>query len=280
MPEYEQYRIPETAEGWRLDKALTLFCPDTGLRHRRRLCDEGSVLVDDRPRKPGYKVRAGQAVMISMSAAIFTHEEMGLYVVKRENGYVAVFKPGGVHSAIVAGKGAPNVEAVLPVMFGDESAMLLNRLDYLTSGILLVALNEEAVKRYHAMEEKGDIQKFYLAEVRGRLDGVATVRAKIDTANRKVSKVLDENDTDERRWTTVEALSHDHGRNTTLVRCLIVKGARHQIRAHLASIKHPIIGDPLYGHAQDGEVLRLHHQQVDLPGFSANAAIEWEGCAF
>lgn len=276
MSECEKYQIGEAADGWRLDKALMTFKPDTGLRYRRRLCDEGRVLVDGKPRKPGYKVRAGQDVSISLASGNGSYKDLGLRVVKSGPSFAAVSKPGGVHSAVVSGKGAQSVEAVLPDMFEGAKPILLNRLDLLTSGILLVALDEEAAATYHSLEDAGDIRKFYLAEVCGRMDGMTTIKAKLDTDDRKTSKVLAEDDPDERRWTTVEALSHDHDKDTSLVRCLIMKGARHQIRAHLASIGHPIMGDPLYGGGDDGDELRLHHERVEMTGFSAEVGVEWE----
>lgn len=276
MSEYEQFIIGKAADGWRLDKALMTFKPDTGLRYRRRLCDDGHVLVDGKTRKPGYKVREGQEVAVATASGLPSYKDMGLRVVKRGNDFAAVYKPGGLHSASIEGKDSPNVEEVLADMFEDVEPALLNRLDYLTSGLLLVGLNDEAVGRYRAMEDSGGIQKFYLAEVRGRLDGIITVRSKVDTDNRKTSKVLDEQDPDERRWTTVEALSHDHDRDTSLVKCLIMKGARHQIRAHLASVDLPIVGDPIYGDGKEGDVLKLHHQRVELAGFAAEIDVDWD----
>lgn len=265
----ETYVVPAQLEGVRLDKALAEVLPDSGLRLRRRLCDEERVLVDGRPQRPGCKVRSGQELVIKGETADMSLEDLGISVVSQAGLFAAVFKPGGVHSAAIAGKDAPSVEAVLPELFPDASPVLLNRLDYLTSGLLVVALNPDGVEAYQVMEEAGEIKKFYFATVRGRLDGFATVKAVLDTDDCKTTKVLNKDDTDERRWTEVEVLSHDHEADTTEVRCLIMKGARHQIRAHLASIGHPIVGDPLYGDGKEGDVLKLHHQRVEFQGFSA-----------
>lgn len=261
--------IAAGADGYRLDKALHAYMPSAGLRLRRRLCDDGRVLVDGKKRKPGYKVRVGQELEIIQGAERSTPQSLGLKVVRHDEMFAAVSKPGGVHSAAISGKDTPCVETVLPDMFPDAEPVLLNRLDNLTSGLLLVALTPEARERYLAYENDGLIKKFYLAVVVGRLDGIVTVKARLDTDSRKVTKVLADNDPDSRRWTDVTSLVHDHAADTTLVRCLIMKGARHQIRAHLASIGHPIVGDPLYGEGRDG--LRLHHQQIEFPGFKAES---------
>lgn len=269
MSVMKSYVIGSGAEGYRLDKALHTFMPGAGLRLRRRLCDDGRVLVDGRARNAGYKVRSGQQVEIIQGNEVATPQSLGLKIVRQDEMFAAISKPGGVHSASIAGRDEPCVEAILPDMFPNAEPALLNRLDNLTSGLLVVALTPEAKLRYQEFEDAGEIRKFYLAVVVGRLDGIVSIRKQLDTDNRKKTKVLDDNDADMRRWTDVTSLAHDHSADTTLVRCLIMKGARHQIRAHLASIGHPIVGDPLYGIGREG--LRLHHHQIEFPGFRAES---------
>ncbi len=271
----EKYEVSAEFDGARLDRFMAEIMPGSGLRLRRRLCDEERVLVDGRSRKPGYKLRSGQEIIIGKERHFMSHEQMGLRIVEQSDDFAAVYKPGGVHSASIEGKGGDSVEDVLEELFPGTTPHLLNRLDYLTSGLLLVALNADAVKRYHAMENSGDIRKFYLADVKGRLDGMVTVRNALDTDNRKKTRVLDEDHPDARRWTDVDAVSHDRDKDTSLVRCLIMKGARHQIRAHLASLGHPILGDPLYGEGCEEDSLRLHHERIEMPGFIATVACPW-----
>ncbi|WP_207260984.1 RluA family pseudouridine synthase [Desulfovibrio sp. Huiquan2017] len=261
------FHIDASGDGLRLDRVLETVMPGTGLRLRRRLCEEERVLVDGRARKPGYRVRTGQPVEVKEVEEMATPSALGLRIVKCEDGFAAVNKPGGVHSALIAGKSEANAEAVLPNLFPGQAPVLLNRLDHMTSGLLLVALTPEARRAYLEYEGQGSIKKFYLARVRGRLDGIVSVRNRLDTDDRKITRVLAESDPDFRRWTGVTALSHDNMADTSLVRCLIMKGARHQIRAHLASIGHPIVGDPLYGGGECPHGLMLQHQRLEMPGF-------------
>ncbi|MEF2229861.1 MAG: pseudouridine synthase [Pseudodesulfovibrio sp.] len=273
MAENKSMRVAEASAGERLDRVTETVLPDSGLRLRRRLCEEGRVLVDDCPRGPGYKVAAGQRIeLLPEEAGPASPADLGLLVVAKTRNFVAVYKPGGVHSAAIAGKEGPCAEAVLADLVPGEVPVLLNRLDFLTSGLLLAALNPEGESIWRRAEETGIIRKFYLAEVRGRLDGMVTVRSRLDTADRATTRVLDEPDPDPGRWTDVKAVGHDRRADTSRVLCLIARGARHQIRAHLASIDHPIIGDPLYGDGREGEPMHLHHQRVELPGFTAEVS--------
>lgn len=288
MPQSETCTVAPALAGTRLDRAMAGLMPGTGLRLRRRLCEAGQVTVDGRARGPGYKVKAGQILALlapptDRMADPMPQDIPELRVVERTDLFAAVYKPGGVHSAAIAGKHGWSVEAVLPDLFPDADPVLLNRLDFPTSGLLLVGLGPDGVEAYRVSEEAGEVRKFYLAVVHGRLDGMTSVRSRLDTDDRRRTRVLDAEDGDMRRWTDVTALAHDHDRDTTLVRCLIMKGARHQIRAHLASLGHSIVGDTLYGEpdaATGGEsggepVLHLHHQRIELPGFRAEADPPW-----
>lgn len=269
MADQKKYCVGDAFAGLRLDKVLVEILPETGLRYRRRLCDQQEVLVDGRAKKPGYKVRVGQEITINSRGVQMTYVDLGLILVKQSGLFAAIFKPGGVHSAAIEGKDTPSVEGMLKDILPDFSPILLNRLDFLTSGLLMVALNPDGQGVYLEREDAGEIKKFYLARVKGRVDGMMTIRNALDTDDRKKTRVLGEDVDDERRWTEVDVVSHDHDDDTSLVRCLISKGARHQIRAHLASAGHPIVGDPLYGDGKEGDSLHLHHLRIEFPGFSA-----------
>lgn len=253
--------------GQRLDKALAALLPDSGLRLRRRLIESGRVLLDGHPATPGVRVHAGQEIRLLPQ----TKPEAPLpRLVHAHGGLAAVFKPVGVHSARVAG-GGPSLEERLPELFPGREPVLLNRLDQGTSGLLLVALDEAARQEYQGREAAGEVDKTYLAVVRGGLDQGLTVRNRLDVDDRKKTRVLGEDDPDPTRWTVIEPVKRLGG--DSLVRARIKRGARHQIRAHLAWAGHPLTGDEVYGGGPGG--FRLHHQRVELPGFTAEADPDW-----
>ena len=250
-------------------------------------------------------------------------------VLAEADGLVALYKPGGLHSAAIAGSAAPNVEARLPALLGEGAGhegfpRLLNRLDGPTSGILLAARTPQAAQRFHAAEDSGRGAKTYLALVHGTLEHPVTVRRALDTANRATTRVLPDDTPDPLRHTEVTPLGEMDAMDAmhvawpdgtdappagtqppdenatgaclpsppcTLVRCVIRKGARHQIRAHLAALGHPIVGDTRYGGGADAEgnlpagpspasrqaapTLYLHHARTELPGFRVACPPPW-----
>ena len=264
--------VPGKSDGCRLDKALADLAPGTGLRGRRRLIEDGRVLLEGKPAKPGTKVRAGQRVQLlpGQSAA----PELPP-IVAQNTDFAALAKPAGLHSAALAGRTAPSAEAVLPELFPGCGATLVNRLDNPTSGLLMVALHPEAAARYRDYEDAGRITKTYFALVAGCLADEVLADAALDIANRKRTRVLAGPDPDPLRHTRLVPLEYRAELDQTLVRAVIRKGARHQIRAHLAGLGHPIVGDALYGEQGESGGLRLHHGRIELPGFSAEFEPDW-----
>lgn len=221
-------------------------------------------MVNARRAKPSLKLMEGMEVSVEDESAIQTFpNDLGIHAIGVEDGFAAVYKPEGVHSAVIEGRSNSSVEAMLPALFPEHAPVLLNRLDNPTSGILLVALDADAAQRYRRIEDRGGLHKEYLAEIAGRLEAPVTIRRALDMADRRVVRALDEDTSDPLRQTAVEPLQYDSSRDSTLVRCRIAKGARHQIRVHLASIGHPILGDTLY-EGPEAERLHLHHYRLTV----------------
>lgn len=299
-------------DGARLDRALEPLLPGSGLRLRRRLIENGRVLVEGRPAPASLKLRAGQRLSLLpegaeaatdgkaegrpeggqdgaeqqvAEAAHVARPAAGsrpkIRIVERTKDYAALDKPAGLHSAALAGGGGQSLEALLPELFPGITPRLLNRLDFLTSGLVLVSLNARAAKVFTALKPK-DVVKEYMAVVDGRLDEPLQLKRKLDTDDRKRTRVLGKMENDARGWTLVWPEALLVGEERTLVRVRIQAGARHQIRAHLAAADLPIVGDPLYGpHSEalgSGEEtgrLYLHHRRLEFQGFKAFCQPPW-----
>jgi len=263
--------------GQRLDKALEQLLPDSGLRLRRRLIESGRVLVDGRGATPGLKVRQGQRLEL-LPGEVSAGPTPEIAIAARTARYAALVKPAGMHSAAISGRTEPCVEALLPDLFPDAQPSLLNRLDFLTSGLLLVALTPAAHKAYQALDPM-KVVKEYVAIVAGELTEPLELKRALDADDRRRTRVLGRLDPERRNWTFVwpEAqLSGGPFGPLTLVRVQIYAGARHQIRAHLAAAWLPILGDPLYGEGNaQAARLYLHHRRMEFQGFKAEAPVDW-----
>ena len=146
--------------------------------------------------------------------------------------------------------------------FRDRPAVqpgILTRLDKGTSGIVLVALTPEL----HARMQKQRMQKEYLAVVRGTPDpprGTITLPLARDAGDRRRVIVTEDGARCETRY---EVVSHDSTRS--VVRCEPITGRTHQIRVHLAALGHPIVGDAVYGTADEAIARQaLHAWRISL----------------
>ena len=289
--------VPEEARGWRLDKALGLLLAspspeqqaarpdlfalaDRGLRARRRLCDRSLVLVNGKPGIPGLKLRAGQEITILPDPEGAALPEDAPSLVYKDDGIAALYKPAGMHTAALAGSLSPSLETMLGDLLPSEeegyAPRLLNRLDAPTSGLVLASRTEEGERRWYRAERIGNTDKLYLAR-------------RLDTDTRNKTRVRHTNDPDPVRHTDVTLLapltagdvpglveSDDPDAPLMLVGCRIRKGARHQIRAHLAAAGHPLAGDSLYGAGLScPSGFLLHHGRVSLPDFQAFHLPAW-----
>ena len=268
------FRVPEEAQGWRLDKALGLLLAspspeqeaarpdlfalaDLGLRARRRLCDRSLVLVNGKPGIPGLKLRAGQEIIILPDPEGAALPEDAPSLVYKDGGIAALYKPAGMHTAALAGSLSPSLETLLGDLLPSEeegyASRLLNRLDAPTSGLVLASCTDDGERRWYRAERIGNTDKLYLALIEGQPLYDFTVARRLDTDTRNKTRVRHTDDPDPVRHTDVTLLapltagdvpclveSDDPDAPLMLVGCRIRKGARHQIRAHLAGRRFPL----------------------------------------
>lgn len=274
--EERQAVLPEERSGQRLDQALELLFPNWGRRVRQRLWERGQVLVNDTPRPKGFRVEAGQTIAFRPLPAVrpAAGRSVRIAVVAATERFAAVYKPEEVHTAAVALRAGPTLEGRLEELFPQQDARLCNRLDKETSGLVLVAFGPESLDRYLVLQDQGLVEKTYLAVVQGVLPGGITVSRVIDRAGHKKVRVIEDVEADPLRWTRIRSVTVGRARKRSLVEVVIHKGHRHHIRAHLAHIGHPIVGDLLYG-GPEAARLFLHHGRVAMPGFEASAAPDW-----
>ena len=276
-----RFVAPEGGETARLDRILRSRFPGIPARAVRHAIEAGQVRVNGvRARKGGEPVRGGDRIDVE------TLSEAGDWLpaaggvpgaeILFDDGVVAVLdKPPGVHTepqrpgekGTLAGhlfREHPGVAAVAAV----PGLTFVSRLDFETSGAILAGLTPKGFRSLVASREAGRIRKVYLCVVEGILSRPIVVRRRIrPEGGTKVRVAARETDPDPDRWTRVTPVRSSGGR--TLVRARIVRGRRHQIRAHLATAGHPIVGDRLYGErlreTPPGGRLMLHAEEVVFP---------------
>jgi len=271
----ERIAVPEEWHGVRIDQGLRLLAPESGLRQRQQWCASGRVRQNGRTERKGGRLEAGATLeLLPEPLPSKPQPASGVRVVSVVNALAAVFKPGNVHCEAQSHNPEPSVESVLPNLFPRQRPRLLNRLDYPTSGLVLVALSQGAFDQYQIWQDEGRVRKTYWAEIHGEWTGPELLKWRIETAKRRRVAVVFEPDPDPLRWTHVRAL-YRIAPGRTRVEVVIAKGRRHHIRAHLAAAGTPIQGDSLYGEDSPSAQLFLHHLRVHMPGFTAETPPPW-----
>ncbi len=300
--------LPED-EDLRLDRALERLLPDMGLRGRRRLCELGLALVNGRPAPASRKMKAGDNVEVPDPSSTASMKEKndaprGLFpddaprLVARFPHLAALYKPAAMHTETLAGKPGVSLQALLPSLLGAD-ARLLNRLDFPTSALTAAAKDEEGERLYKDAQDNGRTEKRYLALLEGELSHETVATQKLILKNRTRVLVELADHPDARRHTRVLPLAvldaaelirklklRERGWTglppdvVTLAGCSILKGARHQIRAHCSALGYPLLGDRRYGARftpgeNDDEAFFLHHGRLTLPGLDAVATPVW-----
>ena len=257
MSEGQSYeaRVPAESEGERLD----VFAAEVAGVTRSRagaLIREGRVTVDGAAQeKTGFKLKAGMAVGVEVPAAAPTAaqaEDIDLQIVYQDADLAVVYKPSGmvVHPA-AGNETGTMVNALLKHLDnlsgigGEIRPGIVHRIDKDTSGLLLVAKNDMAHLSLSEQIRAHTVQRAYRAIVIGGLkEDEGTVEGPIGRhpTDRKRMAIVPNGREAVTHWTVLERL-----RGATLIEARLTTGRTHQIRVHMASIGHPVLGDPVYG---------------------------------
>ena len=187
-----------------------------------------------------------------------------LDVIHADHEILIVNKPSGLLS--VPGKGPHLADCLIGrVQVAFPQALLIHRLDRDTSGVMVFALTRHAQRHIGLQVEKRMMKKTYVARVWGTLEpkkGTVDLPLIVDWENRPLQKVCHE--TGKSAQTDWRVLRSDV--RESRVRLMPKTGRRHQLRVHMLSLGHPILGDPFYaqGEARQYERLMLHSEELRL----------------
>lgn len=251
----------------RIDKVIRDRIPELSRTEGQRLIEAEQVTVQGQPRKPAYRVEVGDRVTVILPPSEpdrpVQPEPIPLDIVYEDEHLLGVNKPAGmvVHPA----PGHPDgtlVNALLayypPIANAGQRnrAGIVHRLDKETSGVLVVAKEEDVLRAIQEQFRKRQVEKTYLALVRGRVqppEGIVEVPIGRHPRDRQRMAPLADGKYARTRYHAVEFF-RDH----TLLRVHPYTGRTHQIRVHLSWLGYPVVGDDVYGR-RGGQLLQDRH---------------------
>ncbi len=284
--------IPAECAGWRLDAALAKLFPEHSRSRLQAWLKAGLIRLDGGEAEPKRKVYGGERIdfdpgVAASSAPTLEHaaEDIALNVVFEDAQLIVIDKPAG----LVMHPGNGNASGTLmnallhhePQLAAIPRAGIVHRLDKDTSGLLVVARTLTAQTDLVRQMQARSVQRHYLALALGTVERDGTVDAPLGRHAVQRTKMAIV------RAGGKEARTHyavlERFAKATLLECRLETGRTHQIRVHLASIKHPLAGDPVYGKAKSGDARldafprqALHAWRLALRHPATGAEMAWE----
>jgi len=272
-------RLAPAHAGWRLDRALADAIPTLSRERLKALIRSGAVEAGRKPvRDPATKVRGDEALRVAVPEPTTAHNEaqdIPLTIAFEDEHLLVVDKPAGLVVHPAAGNlDGTLVNALLHHCGGSLSGIggvarpgIVHRIDKDTSGLLVVAKTDVAHEGLARQFAAHSIDRRYLAIVNGVPNvSKGTVDAPLarSASNRKKIAIVE--GSRGKRAVTHWSRLHDL-KDAALVECRLKTGRTHQVRVHMASIGHPLVGDPVYGRAgkTHGKILkelRFHRQAL------------------
>ena len=272
-------RLAPAHAGWRLDRALADAIPTLSRERLKALIRSGAVEAGGKPlRDPALKVHGEEAIRVAVPEPAPAHNEaqdIPLTIVFEDEHLLVVDKPAGLVVHPAAGNlDGTLVNALLHHCGGSLSGIggvarpgIVHRIDKDTSGLLVVAKTNVAHEGLARQFAAHSIDRRYLAIVNGipkAKEGTIDAPLARSAANRKKIAIV-EGRRGKRavtHWKRLNVL-----KDAALVECRLETGRTHQVRVHMASIGHPLVGDPVYGRAgkTHGKILKelqFHRQAL------------------
>ncbi len=287
--------VPVEMGGNRLDQALAQLFPDYSRARLQQWVKAGQVLVDGKQLRPRDKVMGGELLQVEATTEVevaWQPQVIPLDVVYEDDDILVINKPVGL--VVHPGTGNPDgtlVNALLnhaPELNEVPRAGIIHRLDKATSGLLVVARNLKSQKHLVEMLQARIMKREYQAIACGVMVSGGTV-----------DEPIGRHSVDRKRMAVVhngkEAITHyrviQRYRAHTHIRVNLETGRTHQIRVHMAFIRHPLIGDQVYGQRlripkdsseqmtkmmRDFKRQALHAAKLGLEHPSTGEQMEWE----
>lgn len=275
--------IAAEASGWRLDRALAAALPTLSRERLKALISAGEVRNEAgvAVRDPASKAQSGMRFDVRVPAPAPAHnvpQDIALEIVYEDDHLLVVDKPAGMVVHPAAGNlDGTMVNALLHHCAGRLSGIggvarpgIVHRIDKDTSGLLVVAKTDVAHEGLAGQFARHSMHRLYLAIVAGRpnpTSGSVDAPLARSTVNRQKMAIVAEG-RGKRAVTHYKLLTSL--RNAAMVECRLETGRTHQVRVHMTSIGHPLLGDPVYGRVRSDHRELLN--QLDFKRQALHAA--------
>lgn len=281
------FKITNEYIGVRVDKYLTGVMENKSRSFIQGLIDSGEVLINNKETRSNYKLRALDEVIVIMPDPVelsveaeyielnIIYEDEYIIVVNKPQGMVVHPAPGNYTGTLVNGllfhcKDLSGINGVI-------RPGIVHRIDKDTSGILVIAKNDEAHNNLAKQFKEHTIKREYYALVEGKFTKNNGIVDKPIGRNKRDRLKMAVTDDGKKAVTHYEVLEQ-YNNGMSLVMCRLETGRTHQIRVHMASIGHPLVGDPLYGSKKQKFKLQgqvLHAKSLGFVHPKSNKYIEF-----
>ncbi len=262
----QRFKVDADGAGSRLDIFLVTAIPELSRSSIKKLLASGKVKVNGRAEPAKYKVKLGDQIAVDFDPKQLTEiPDIDLPVLYEDDEVIVINKPSGV---LTHSKGNFNSEATVATFIRSkvhdmegERAGIVHRLDRGTSGVIITAKTPEAVKRLQKQFSQRKVKKEYVAVVNGSPSPPA---ARIESSverNPRNPKTFQVSAGGRKAVTVYQTIKTGNGHSLVLLQPQT--GRTHQLRVHMATIKHPIVGDELYS-GSPAKRLMLHAKQLEI----------------
>lgn len=251
------FNINSEEEGQRIDKYLSIMIEGKSRSFIQGLIDEKKIKANSKVIKSNYKLKKGDFIEVEVPEPVelnvsaeemnldIVYEDEDVLVVNKEKGIVVHPAPGNYTGTLV--NGILHHCNDLSGINGVIRPGIVHRIDKDTSGILVIAKNDEAHNDLAAQFKEHSIKREYYALVEGKFSNEKGTVDKPISRDKKERIKMAINSDGKRAVTHYEVLEQ-YDKGVSLVKCTLETGRTHQIRVHMASIGHPLVGDLVYGY--------------------------------
>ena len=274
----ETFEVEYEYEGERLDKYVSILFPEQSRSFFQKLIKDGNVSVNDKVQKANYRLKTEDLVTVEIPDAVETQilpEDIPLDILYEDDDLLVVNKPKGMvvhpsaghYSGTLVNAIMYHCKDSLSGINGEIRPGIVHRIDKDTTGSIIACKNDAAHASIAEQLKEHSIIRKYHAIVCGRLpeiEGTIHTRIGRHPTDRKKMAVVREGGKD--------AITHyrvlQQFEKYTYVECILETGRTHQIRVHMASIGHPLLGDEIYGTPSKQYKLQGQCLHAKILGFS------------